>query len=284
MAELWGQFIHTLTANYSPIIWGFVDWLLVLLLIWRFFLMLRGTRAVTFLYIVAALFVLQVVVRQLPVPFFNALMQIITPMLLVAVPVIFQPELRRSFEKLGRRSFFSRLFGSHPGETRFVNMIVQAAASMAESRVGGLIVIERELDLAEIAATGVLLDAVPTAELIQQIFAVSGPLHDGALIIKGQRVLAAACVLPLSADSGLGTGIGTRHRAGLGLAETTDAVVVVVSEQRGSLSLAVDARLEMALTPEQLAQRLTNLMQLDTAEYEPKKYPRRSARRQALKR
>ena len=207
---------------------------------------------------------LQLIGGSLPLPLFNRLLQLLGPMLLVALPVIFQPELRRALEQLGRRNFLSRiLLGSHPEATRSINAVIQAAVSMAENRIGGLIVLERDHDLHEITGSGVRLDAAISAELIGQIFAVRGPLHDGATIIKGQRLVAAACLLPLSDRSDLGT-IGTRHRAGLGMSEVSDAVVIIVSEERGTLTLAVDGHLEQGLTPDKLSLRLAELLMVNS--------------------
>lgn len=258
--DLWQQFWANLTANLWHIFFGIADVLLVLFFVWRLFLIFRGTKGVAFLNVLGALLLLQIAVTFLPMPFFNRLLGQLVPMLLVAFPVVFQPELRRALEQLGRRNFLSRLLlGSHPEQARFISAVVQAAAAMAENRVGGLIVFERDQSLDEIASTGVRLDARISVELIRQVFAVRGPLHDGALIIKGQRIQAAACLLPLSDRSDLGT-IGTRHRAGLGLAEVSDAVVIIVSEERGTLTLAVDGHLEQNLPPDELSPRLAELL------------------------
>lgn len=259
--ELWRQFMESMQANPWHIFFVIGDVLLVVFFIWQLFRVLRGTKGVAFLNVLAALLFLQVVAGVLPLPFFNRLLQLLGPMLLVAFPVIFQPELRRALEQLGRRNPFSRLLlGSHPEQARFINAIVQAASSMGEKRLGGLIVLERDQNLSEIAAAGVRLDASISKELIEQLFIPSGPLHDGAILIKGQRIAAAGCVLPLSDRDDLGTSIGTRHRAGLGMAEASDAVVIIVSEERGTLTLAVDGHLEMALKPDRLSLRLAELL------------------------
>lgn len=259
--ELWRQLAEAVAANPWRILYAIGDVLLVVLFAWRLFMILRGTKGVAFLNVLAVLFVLQVVSAGLPLPFFSRLLQLLSPMLLVAFPVVFQPELRRALEQLGRRNFLRRLFlGSRPEEARSISAIVQACAAMAENRVGGLIVLERDQDLNEIAATGIRLDATIGPELIGQVFATHGPLHDGAILVKGQRILAAACLLPLSDRDDLGTRIGTRHRAGLGMAEASDAVVIIVSEERGTITLAVEGRLELGLTPESLSLRLADLL------------------------
>ncbi len=259
--DLWPQIAQNAASGPWRIVFAISDVLLVVVFVWQLFLILRGTKGVAFLNVLAAVFILQVAGGLLPLPFFNRLLQLLGPMLLVAFPVLFQAELRRALEKLGRRNFFSRLLlGPHPEEARFINAIVQATAEMSANHVGGLIVIERNQSLDEIAASGVRLDATISPELIRQIFVTHGPLHDGAVLIKGQRIQAAACLLPLSDRNDLGTSYGTRHRAGLGLAENSDAVVVIISEERGTLTLAVEGHLETALRPDQLARRLTELL------------------------
>lgn len=258
---LWRQLTEGLNFTPGRILFLAIDILLVIYFIWRLFLVLRGIKGVAFLNVLAGLLILQVISGALPLPLFSRLLQLLGPMLLVAFPVVFQPELRRALEQMGRRNLFSRLLRySQHEESRFLNSIVQAAAIMAQNRVGALIVLERDQELSEIAATGVRLDAAISSELIRQVFATNGPLHDGALLVKGQRILAAACLLPLSDRSDLGTGIGTRHRAGLGIAETTDALAIVISEERGTISLASDGQLERGMTQDRLTMRLAELL------------------------
>ena len=258
--EFWQQFTTVMAAGPLRTVFTVVDLLLVAFIIWRLFLLLRGTKGIAFLNVLAVLLILQVIGGILPLPLFNRLVQVFGIMLLVGFPVLFQGELRRALERLGRRNPFSRLLlGSPPEEARFLNAIVQAATAMAEKRIGGLIVIEREQDLGEVAATGVRIDAELSKELIEQLFA-RGPLHDGAIVVKGRRILAVACLLPLSDRPDLGPEIGTRHRAGLGMAEASDAAVVIISEERGTITLAADGAWEMAIPPERLAARLAALV------------------------
>ncbi|MGQ9780524.1 MAG: diadenylate cyclase CdaA [Bacillota bacterium] len=257
--ELWQEFTAAVGSGSVRIVFAFVDLFLVAFIIWRLFLLLRGTKGIAFLSVLAALMVFQVLTSVLPLPLFNRFIQLVGVVLLVAFPVLFQTELRRALERLGRRNPLSRLLmGDHPGEAS-LQIIVRAAAEMAARRIGGLIVIERDQDLGEVAATGVRLDAELSKELLAQLFA-RGPLHDGAAIVKGRRILAAACLLPLSERTDLGPEIGTRHRAGLGMAEATDAVVIIVSEERGTITLAADGAWEMGISPERLSVRLAALL------------------------
>ncbi|MGE5529924.1 MAG: diadenylate cyclase CdaA [Patescibacteria group bacterium] len=261
MLDLWRQLLANFSAHPWRILPATLDLLLVVLFIWRLFLMMRGIKGLAFLNVLAVLFIIQVTSRSLPLPLLSSLLQLLGPMLLVAFPVLFQSELRRALEQLGRRTFLSRLLlGSHPLEARFITTVVQAAENLAQSRVGALIVIERDQHLGEIAASGVRLDAAISSELLRQIFANSGPLHDGAVLIEGQRIAAAGCLLPLSEAEGLYPRLGTRHRAALGLAESSDAVAVVVSEERGTLGLAADGRLTQGLSPMELSHALAELL------------------------
>ncbi|NLG85506.1 MAG: TIGR00159 family protein [Firmicutes bacterium] len=260
--ELWQEFTAAVTSGPVRVGFVFVDLFLVAFIIWRLFLLLRGTKGIAFLSVLAALLALQVLTSVLPLPLFNRFIQLVGVVLLVAFPALFQTELRRALERLGRRNPLSRLLmGDHPGEASLQN-IARAASEMAAQHIGGLIVIERDQDLGEIAATGVKLDAELSKELLVQLFA-RGPLHDGAVVVKGRRILAAACLLPLSERTDLGPEIGTRHRAGLGMAEATDAVVVIVSEERGTITLAADGAWEMGISPEYLSLRLAALLLAD---------------------
>jgi len=254
----WRQMVESLSKKSWT---SALDIVLVVFLVWQLFRVLRGTKGVAFLYIGGALFVSQEISRAFNLKLFRGLFDLLAPMLLVAVPVIFQAELRRALDQLGRRNPLTRLLlGSHPDTARFINAIAQAAETMAAERVGGLIVLERDQDLGEIAATGIKLDASITPELIRSVFVARGPLHDGAVLIKGMRIAAAACVLPLSDRADLGMRIGTRHRAGLGLSEISDAVILVISEEHGTITLAVDGRLEQGIAAEGLSLRLAELL------------------------
>ncbi|MBE6997162.1 MAG: TIGR00159 family protein [Ruminococcaceae bacterium] len=171
---------------------------------------------------------------------------------LIAILIIFQPELRRLLEKMGS-SKFSGLFG---GDLRSfhtegaITQTVLACADMSRSRTGALIVFVRDNQLSEPISTGTLVDAEVTAELLKNIFFVKAPLHDGAVIIKDGRIAAAGCMLPMSSNMNLSRDLGMRHRAGIGMSERSDAVVVIVSEETGAISIAVDGMLKRHLSTE----------------------------------
>ena len=175
-----------------------------------------------------------------------------------AVVVIFQPELRRLLEQIGKGNL-SRMLIPDTDPDVVESMIVatvSACADMSRTKTGALIVFERKERLGEIIATGTRVDAAPSAELIKNIFFKNSPLHDGAMIVRAGRVCAAGCVLPLSGNQGLSRDLGTRHRAGIGMSEHSDAVIVIVSEETGGISIAVDGMLKRHLSPEILQKML----------------------------
>ena len=178
---------------------------------------------------------------------------------LFSIVVIFQPEIRRAIARIGERTKVIKLSSV---EERTVERIVRACRFMSDRQIGALIVIERNQSVEDIVEGCVYLDATVTVELLITIFYPMTPLHDGAVVIRGERVAYASCVLPLSRTADLPKKYGTRHRAALGISEETDAIAVVVSEETGEISLAVDGRLERNLDPEILKDRLIDLLEL----------------------
>ena len=163
----------------------------------------------------------------------------------IALVVVFQPELRRALDSLGRRNFIARLLTINPVRdtsekfsNRTVNEIMRAVTTMAKAKTGALIVLEQDTPLGEYERTGIRMDAAISSQLLINVFEHNTPLHDGAVILKDDRLTAATCYLPLSDNMELSKALGTRHRAGLGLSEVTDAVVVIVSEETGTISVA----------------------------------------------
>ncbi|HMK08697.1 MAG TPA: diadenylate cyclase CdaA [Anaerolineales bacterium] len=233
--------------------------------------LLRGTRAVVLLRGMVVLVVaLALLTTLVPLPGFTWLLQTSLPALLVAIPVIFAPEIRRGLERLGRAGAFFSL-ASVPGDVeRTIQMLTSGAQRLSERNLGGLIVIEREVRLGEYLETGVPLDAILTPELLLQIFHVNTPLHDGAVVLRGDRLAAAACVLPLSSSGTLSQSrdrqMGLRHRAALGISEVSDAVAIVVSEENGAISVAHNGRMIRRLD----AARLRNIL---FAFYHPRQGP-----------
>ncbi len=182
---------------------------------------------------------------------------------LIAILIVFQPELRRGLEHLGRKGM-GKMFsfaGEYEEETRnTITATVEACRSMSKSRIGALIVFERTDKLREIIETGIDINAKVSAELIINIFIPKTPLHDGAMIIRNNEIASATCFLPLTQNQSLSKELGTRHRAGIGMSEESDAVVVIVSEETGRISIALDGELQTNLTPDGLEEILVELL------------------------
>ncbi|MCI8633072.1 MAG: TIGR00159 family protein [Lachnospiraceae bacterium] len=171
---------------------------------------------------------------------------------ILAVIIIFQPEFRRALEQLGRGNFFTRIFGesSNTVTEETAENLIQAMTAMSEVKTGALIAVEQKVILGEYEQTGLPIDAMVTSQLIINIFEKNTPLHDGAMIIRQNRVLAATCYLPLSENGDISKDLGTRHRAALGLSEVSDAKVFIVSEETGAMSMAYGGQIYRRITPE----------------------------------
>ena len=214
-----------------------LDILLVAFVLYKLFILIRNTRAVALIKGLLVLGAVTVVSRVLDLHVINWMLQQGMTVILVALPVVFQPELRRALEQIGRGRFLQSGHVLNAKELeRLIDEIVAITDSMSKTRTGALIVFEREVGLNDYIDTGVPIDGVVSRELLGHIFIPNTPLHDGAVIIRENRIMAAGCLLPLTADRSLSTELGTRHRAAIGLSEMADAVVVVVSEETGSIS------------------------------------------------
>jgi len=222
-----------------------LDVLLVAFIFFCFLYLVRGTRAVPLLRgVILFIIVIALLGNAIRLRAFGWLIQSAIPALLVAVPVVFQQELRRALERLGRAgTLFGRTRGERATLERTLAAIAQASRTLSKRRHGALIVLERETGLQELADSGVLLDADTTHELLVTIFDPHTVLHDGAVIVRHGRMLAAACVLPLSTAFLADRQLGLRHRAAIGVTEESDAIVVVVSEERGTISIAHNGRI-----------------------------------------
>ena len=226
--------------------WGIVDILVVAVIVYGFLGLFRGTSAFSVLYGIALLLAAVAMVSSLPhLLVLNWLLHNSLPYLAIALLIVFQPELRRAMERIGRiRGLLSRPLGSADSDNirRAVNEIARACRRLSDRRYGALIVLERETGLQEYVDTGVTIDGVVSAELLLAIFFPNSPLHDLAVVVHGDRLVAAGCVLPLS-ESHMDGQLGTRHRAALGITEQTDAVSIIVSEETGTISLANNGRM-----------------------------------------
>jgi diadenylate cyclase len=224
---------------------------------------LRGTRGARvvrgfILVMVISFVLLRILADYLAMERLTYLYGQVVPWLLVLAVIVFQPELRRSLMRLGENPLL-RLF-LHEGASAFIDRIVRAAAALSRNRVGAIIAIERDASLATLAESGIGLDAELTTDLLTTIFWPGSALHDMGVVIRAGRIAAAGCEFPLSHHAILDPHLGTRHRAAVGLTEESDAIVIVVSEETGNLSLALGGQLETPLAPEQLRKRLTELL------------------------
>lgn len=241
--------IAELVFSFQRLDWlSVVDLILVTGVFFALLSLVRGTQAVVLLRgMTLLIIVIALLTSLLPLPAFTWLLRTSLPALLVAIPVIFAPEIRRALERLGRAGNVFTPNVEAAEVDRIVNALCGAAQRLSDAHRGALVVIEREVKLNEYVETGVGLDARLTPELLLQIFYVNTPLHDGAAILRGERIAAAACVMPLSASGTLSRSperqMGLRHRAALGISEVSDAVVVVVSEETGAISVAHNGRM-----------------------------------------
>jgi diadenylate cyclase len=244
---------------------NWLDIAVVAMLFWLLLNVIRGTRAVQLLRGVTVLLIAAFLIGELlDLQTLQWLLgNVIQPALIVAIPVLFQPELRRALETIGRSSDIvtRRPFGTNNSDiAATINIVVRAAAQLSQQQTGALMVIERNTGLQEYADRGVVLDARISVPLLLNIFYENSPLHDLAVIIRGTRVLAANAVLPLS-ENVVGTSrYGSRHRAALGVSEQSDAIAVVVSEETGSISVATNGRMVRHLSEARLRRLLAELL------------------------
>ena len=235
-----------------------VDILVVAYIIYRVMKLLKDTSAARLAKGILVLVLIMLFASFLHLTMISWLLRNALSVGVFAVVVIFQPELRRLLEQLGKGNL-SRMLIPDTDPNVVESMIVatvSACADMSRTKTGALIVFERKERLGEIIATGTRVDAAPSAELIKNIFFKNSPLHDGAMIVRAGRVCAAGCVLPLSGNQGLSRDLGTRHRAAVGMSETADSVLVVVSEETGAISVAIGGMLKRHLSPEILQKML----------------------------
>ena len=232
---------------------------LISFFIYQFMVWIKFTRAYTLLkgILIVLLFILFAYVLKM-----NTILWIIknlSTILLTSVVVIFQPELRKMLEQLGQKKFMAYIFPLDAGkevQERFtdktINELVKACFDMGEARTGALIVIEQNIRLSEYERTGINVDAVLTSQLLINIFEHNTPLHDGAVLVRGNRIVAATCYLPLSDNMELSKQLGTRHRAGVGISEVSDSLTIIVSEETGQVSMAQNGQLSRGLTSAEL--------------------------------
>ncbi|WP_425451999.1 diadenylate cyclase CdaA [Bacillus taeanensis] len=247
--------------NLLQYIGDIVDILLVTFVIYKLTMLIRGTKAIQLLKgitVIIAIWFLSIVFQLKTLQW---MMNQAINFGLLAIIIIFQPELRRALEQLGRGRFFSRSNFEEEDASQSIEAIVKAASYMGKRRIGALISIERETGLNDYVETGIPLHSNLTSELLINIFIPNTPLHDGAVILSQNQIYAAACYLPLSESPFISKELGTRHRAALGISEVTDSLTVVVSEETGGISLTKNGELHRNLDEEALKALLTKELQ-----------------------
>ncbi|MBE4909691.1 TIGR00159 family protein [Bacillus luteolus] len=239
-----------------------IDILLVWFVIYKLIMVIRGTKAVQLLKGITVIIIIRMLSSVLGLNTLQWLMDQALTWGFLAIIIIFQPELRRALEQLGRGKLFSRTNAPEEDEqTSFIDSLVKATDYMAKRRIGALISIERETGMGDYIETGIGLDAKITSELLINTFIPNTPLHDGAVIIQKNKVAAAACYLPLSESPFISKELGTRHRAALGISEVTDSITVVVSEETGSISLTKNGELHRELKQDAFREMLVRELQ-----------------------
>jgi diadenylate cyclase len=239
--------------------WDILDILIVSFLIYEFLKLIRGTRAVQMAagsLLVVGLFYIS---RLAPLQTLNWMIRNMLAFVAFAAIVIFQSDIRRALAHFGQAPFF-RYLNRQQAATETIEELVVASTTLAAQRIGAIVVVEREIGLRNYIESGIPLDAMLTYDLIVTVFQKKSPLHDGAIIIQESRIAAAACFLPLTVNPRVSRELGTRHRAAIGLTEECDAVAIVVSEETGNISLALDGGIERGLTGDQLRERLRTLV------------------------
>lgn len=233
-----------------------LDITLMSLILYRLLLLVKGTKAAQMMIGLAVLLLASLASRYLELFTIDWLVQSFWAQIVIAMIVLFQPEIRRALAHIGEARFLN--FASAE-ELKSLEEIVRAAVSLANRKIGALIVIERETSLKDFVEIGTSLDARVSKELLLSIFHPTSPIHDGAVIINGNRVSAAGCFLPITFSSDLSKSLGTRHRAGIGLTEETDAVAIIVSEETGFISVALGGKIEEKIDMGTLRDMLTDI-------------------------
>ena len=254
------EFLNGLVRYRPPVgWWDLLDIAIVSILIYEFLKLIRGTRAVQMALgslLIVGLFYLSTLV---PLQTLNWLIRNMLVYVVFAAIVIFQSDIRRALAHLGQAPFF-RYFTRQEEADETIEEVIVAATMLAAQRKGAIIAIEREIGLRNYIESGIPLDAEMTYDLLVTIFQPGSPLHDGAVILQEDRLAAAACFLPLTVNPRISRELGTRHRAAIGLTEESDAVAIVISEERGEIALALDGGLERNLSADQLRDRLRALI------------------------
>jgi diadenylate cyclase len=242
-----------------------IDILVIAFVLYHIILLIKDTPALQLIKGLIVLFIASFVADQIGFRAINWLLKGAMAMMVVALPIIFQPEIRRGLLKMGRRGFLINTSFLHKEDNKkieqLINGLVMVIPMLSAKHKGALIVLEREIGLKDILETGIILNSEFSPELLYSIFMPDSPLHDGAVIIRGNKIIGANCILPLSERMDISKSMGTRHRAALGLSEQTDALIIVVSEETGNVSISLDGKITRPLEPQGLKKMLAHLYQ-----------------------
>ena len=277
--------VHILSWLQPPKTIEIIDIIQILLIsfvVYRIILWMKNTRSSTLLKGILLIVGFALLANVLQMEVIVWMLGNLSVVAFTAVVIIFQPELRKALEQVGHSNFISSLFnfGRSAGDNkRFsdqtINDLVRASFEMAEVKTGALIVVERENNLEDIEKTGIPVDAILSGQLLINIFEHNTPLHDGAVIIRHDRIAAATCYLPLSQNMGLSKRYGTRHRAAVGISEVTDSLTIIVSEESGSVAYAREGRLYPSVTPSELREQLHDVQKLYSTRTETRRRQKR---------
>lgn len=259
MEETVAVFVNTVKSISS--IWPILDILVVSYIFFKGYTLMKETRAEQLLKGIVLIIILIPVSSILKLDMLNFILNKTLTIGVLSVVIIFQPEIRRALEHLGRSAFDDIHNVQNLGERDdVVSEIVTAVDHLSKNKIGALIAIEQGTGLGEIVSTGTIIDAIVSAAILENIFVVNTPLHDGATIIRKGRIHASGCVLPLTSNNSINKKLGTRHRAAMGLSENSDALIIVVSEENGVISLAVNGKLTRNYDKEKLKNIIIKIM------------------------
>ncbi len=258
------QILSQVGAQFASLGWmNLIDIAVVAFVLYRLLMLIKGTRAVQLLKGLAVLLIISYLADFFNLITVSWVLQKVWQMLFVALPVVFQPELRRALEQIGRGKLFTKsgLLMTKQVSGQVINEVVRCSQVLSKNRIGALIVFERVTGIQEWIETGIKVDGVVSSEFLINIFVPKAPLHDGAVIVNGDRIAAAGCLLPLSENPSLNKELGTRHRAAIGVTEQSDALALVVSEETGSISVAMDGQIRRNLDEKELQEVLEHELQ-----------------------
>jgi len=267
------DYFARLLANPFKVVLLIIDISIVCYLFFKTYKILKNTRALQLIKGIVVVVIANMVSAILQLDLLHTILGWVMQYGFILIIVIFQPELRRALEQMGNTNYLRKWFeieSDYDKEVTCIPEVVRAAESMSRTKTGMLVVFERNTSLGEIAHTGVELDSEVSAELLVNIFVKDTPLHDGAVIIKNNKIQAASCILPLTDKDSLDRIFGTRHRAAIGVSEVTDAVVAVVSEETGTISMACNGKIIRDLTAEQLQRELSKTLNKPKQKRQPK--------------